>query len=138
MAKAEHAIEIRRCDDEELVERVREALRGLWEDWCAEPAPPAVNLLVSSTGNVDALAVYATVSVTVGGEVRQVGCMLGAPESDRATHLAAGGMPDGEADAWWSDSSDWASVGEEHQEAVLEALRSAAPKLWRAACDLAA
>lgn len=25
-----------RGDDEELVERVREALRGLWDDWCAE------------------------------------------------------------------------------------------------------
>lgn len=102
-----------------------------------EVSPVSGVELVSSTGSTDALAVYATVSVTVGGEVRQVGCMLGAPESDRATHLAAGGMPDGEADAWWSDPSDWASVGEEHQEAVLEALRSAAPKLWRAACELA-
>lgn len=120
-----------------------EADGEVWRDYVARVADAAgVECgvsddveLVSIDGTTDDLAAYATVRVQIDGAWHQVGCMLGAPESDRATHRTAGGMPDGSADAWWTDPSDWASVGAEHRDAALDALRSAAPKLWREARD---
>lgn len=57
--------------------------------------------------------------------------MVGVPAWQQGTCRAAGGDPAPYLDTWWADGNDWLYVPQGRMREVQEALKAAAPRLWR-------
>jgi hypothetical protein len=107
------------------VEAVEIDVGSVTEEWCGEDDDGEPLL-----SELDA---YIAVDVTIAGRSYPVGVSIGIHESEQGSARASGCMEiyGGGPDAWWIDSSDWASLPDGTRDAVLSALISDAPRLWR-------
>lgn len=86
---------------------------------------------VDEDGEPDEYRAYVAVGVLVDGVEHRVGCMVGVPEAQEGTARAAGDETPF-LDAWWADSSDWASLrSRQVAGAVLSALYDGRISMWR-------